>query len=73
MASGAGTLTAALSFTKSATMTLQVLDAAETVVAQVTGPTRLTVGVPVPAGSHIVRVAGSTTASFSLSVTHPSP
>ncbi len=70
---GSGTLYASLRFTKSSTLTLGVMDPGGVVLSQRTGPSPVTVSVPVGRGTYTVVVSGSTTDSFTLSVTKPSP
>ena len=70
---GAGTLYGNLRFTKSSTLALKVVSQTGVVLGEVTGANPVTVSVPVGRGTYTVVVSGSTSASFTLSVTSPSP
>jgi thermitase len=72
VSSGAGSLQLTLTFAKASSLTLTVRSANQTVL-QASGASPLPAALTVPAGSYTVTVSGSTRATFTLTVTNPTP
>ncbi len=70
---GPGTLTATASFTKSPSMTLTLIGPDGVVVAEASGASPVSVSAPVAAGTSTLVVSGSSSATYSVSITYPSP
>jgi subtilisin family serine protease len=70
---GDGALQASLSSAKSATLTLQILDAAGKAVAQATGTSTVAVQSSVAAGTYTLVASSAQRTSFSLTATVPNP
>jgi hypothetical protein len=71
VSSGAGTLSARLSFTKASAMTVRLETSAGALVASSSGASPVSVTTTVPAGQYRLVVSSTGNASFSLTVTRP--
>ena len=73
IASGAGTFSASVSFSKASQVTLTLTGSDGTVYQSVTGPSPVAVSMPVAAGNYSIVVSSTQNASFVLTVTYPRP
>ena len=71
VATGAGTLSASLSFSRASAMTLRVTDASGNVVAASSGGTPVTVVATVAPGTYTLTVSAAERATYTLTVDHP--
>jgi subtilisin family serine protease len=70
---GTGVAHASLSFNRSPSLTLTVLAADGSIVGTASGPSVLTLIESLPAGSYSYRVGGGSGASFTLTISYPTP
>jgi hypothetical protein len=70
---GTGTLAAELTFSRASDLTLQVVDSSGTVVASSSGGSPVTTSASVSSGTYRLVVSGASRASYTLTVTYPTP
>src|SRR5262249_17397601 len=68
-----GILSATLTFSKATSLSVQLIAANGTTVAQTSGLTPLNMSASVTGGTYTMVVSGSSSATFTLTVTYPSP